>query len=71
MIDLLTYIDPGTTVLIWQILAGVFITLGVVIGIWWTKISTFVKTLWVKIFRKKQQDQVEDIKKDPSEDEEL
>ena len=50
MINLMAYIDPASTALIWQILAGVFITLGVVLGIWWTKITTFIKTVWVKIF---------------------
>ena len=53
MLNLLNYIDPASTALIWQILAGVFITLGVVFGIWWTKIKTFFKGAWVKIFGKK------------------
>lgn len=46
------YIDPASTALLWQILAGVLITFGVVLGIWWTKISTFFKSLFVKVFRK-------------------
>lgn len=53
MRDLMAYIDPATTALIWQILAGFFITMGVVLGIWWTKISTFFASVWVKIFGKK------------------
>ncbi len=46
----LLYIDPASTAIIWQVLAGIFITFGVVLSIWWTKISTFVKKLWVKMF---------------------
>ena len=56
MMNLMAYIDPASTALIWQILAGVFITLGVVLGIWWTKITTFIKTVWVKIFGGKKKD---------------
>jgi len=50
MLNLMGYIDPASTALIWQILAGVFITLGVVFSIWWRKITTFIKSIWVKIF---------------------
>lgn len=46
----LLYIDPASTAIIWQVLAGIFITFGVVLSIWWTKISTFFKKLWVKMF---------------------
>ena len=46
------YIDPASTALIWQVLAGVFISLGVVFGVFWRKITTFFKSLWVKLFRK-------------------
>ena len=53
MANILSYIDPASTALIWQILAGIFISLGVVFGIFWRKISTFFKSLWVKLFRKK------------------
>jgi hypothetical protein len=50
MTNLLGYIDPGSTALIWQILAGVFVSIGVVFSIWWRKICTFFKGIWVKIF---------------------
>lgn len=53
IINQLLYIDPASTAIIWQVLAGIFITFGVVLSIWWTKISTFVKKLWVKIFGSK------------------
>ena len=53
MLNLLGYIDPASTALIWQILAGVFITIGVVFAIWWRKITTFFKSILVKIFGKK------------------
>ncbi len=46
------YIDPASTALIWQVLAGVFISLGVVFGVFWRKITTFFKSVWVKLFRK-------------------
>lgn len=52
MNNLMCYIDPATTAIIWQIVAGVLISLSVVLGIWWTKISTFFKGLWVKWFKK-------------------
>jgi len=47
MTSLLLYIDPASTAIIWQVLAGVFITFSVVLGIWWRKISTFIKGLFV------------------------
>jgi len=52
MADMLCYIDPASTALIWQILAGIFISLGVVFGVFWRKISTFFKSIWIKLFRK-------------------
>ncbi len=53
MANTLSYIDPASTALIWQILAGIFISLGVVFGVFWRRITTFFKSLWVKLFRKK------------------
>ena len=50
MTNLMAYIDPASTALIWQILAGVLITLGVFIQAWFNKITTFFKGVWVKIF---------------------
>lgn len=57
--NLLNYIDPATTALVWQILAGVFITLGVVFVAFWRKITTFFKGLWVKVFKKKENKNIE------------
>jgi hypothetical protein len=54
MINLLGYIDPATTAIIWQVLAGVLITMGVVFGIWWRKITTFFRGVWVKVLGKKE-----------------
>ena len=53
IVNHLLYIDPASTAIIWQVLAGIFITFGVVLSIWWTKISTFFKKIWVKIFGNK------------------
>lgn len=52
--SIFAYIDPAAGALIWQILAGVVITLGVVLGIWWKKITTGIKSIWAKLFGKKQ-----------------
>lgn len=52
MTNFILYIDPASTALVWQILAGFFIAFGVVLSIWWTKISTFFKSLFIKIFGK-------------------
>ena len=57
----LCYIDPASTALIWQVLAGVFISLGVVFGVFWRKMSTFFKALWVKLFRKNKNQEVEKV----------
>ena len=69
MWNLMAYVDPATTALIWQILAGVFISLGVVFAIWWRKITTFFKSIWVKVFRRGQD--TETNKDDIEADEEL
>lgn len=42
------YIDPATTAMLTQILAGVVITLGVVFGVYRRKIIMFFKNLSVK-----------------------
>lgn len=47
------YIDPGTTAMLTQIVAGVIISLGVVFGILRTKIIMFFKNLKVKFMQKK------------------
>ena len=47
------YIDPATTSYILQIIAGVFITCGVVLGIFWTKVRTFFRNLKIKMMEKK------------------
>ena len=61
MITTLCYIDPASTALIWQVLAGIFISLGVVFGVFWRKITTFFKSLWVKLFRKNKNQDVEKV----------
>lgn len=50
MMNQMAYIDPATTALVIQIIAGLFITVGVVFGTWWTKFTTFIRGIWVKIF---------------------
>jgi len=60
--QLLNYVDPATTALIWQITAGVFISLAVVFAIWWRKITTFFKSIWVKIFRRGSREEQTEIK---------
>lgn len=62
----LCYIDPASTALIWQILAGIFISLGVVLGVFWKKITTFFKSVWVKLFRKKKNENTEQKEIDES-----
>ena len=42
------YIDPATTAMLTQIIAGVFITLGVVFGVFRRKIFMFFKNISVK-----------------------
>jgi len=42
------YIDPATTAMLTQIIAGIFITLGVTVGIFRRKIFMFFKNLSVK-----------------------
>lgn len=47
------YIDPATTAMLTQIFAGIFITLGVVFGIFRRKIIMFFKNLSVKMTKRK------------------
>ena len=47
------YIDPATTSYIVQIVAGVVISLGVVLGIYWKKISMFFMNQKVKRMKKR------------------
>ena len=65
------YIDPATTAMLTQIIAGVFITLGVVFGIFRRKIILFFKNMSVKRAKSKIERQVEkqqdEMKKDQSE----
>jgi hypothetical protein len=47
------YIDPGTTAIITQIVAGIFISLGVAFGVFRRKIFVFFKNLQVKAIQRK------------------
>ena len=47
------YIDPGTTAMLTQIIAGIAISLGVVFGVFRTRIMLFFKNLKVKFMQKK------------------
>ena len=47
------YIDPAATSYIVQVIAGVVITLGVVIGIFWKKIKLFFRDMKIKRTEKK------------------
>jgi len=47
------YIDPSTTAMITQIVAGIFISLGVAFGIFRRKIVLFFKNLSVKHVQRK------------------
>jgi uncharacterized protein YacL len=57
------YIDPGTTAIITQIVAGIFISLGVAFGVFRQKIFIFFKNLQVKAIKRKIEKQA---KKDES-----
>ena len=61
MITTLCYIDPASTALIWQVLAGIFISLSVILGVFWRKITTFFKSMWVKLFRKNKNQEEEKV----------
>ena len=47
------YVDPATTSMLVQIIAGVFISLGVAFGIFRTKIILFFNNLKMKLMQKK------------------
>jgi len=47
------YIDPATTAMLTQIVAGVFITLGVVFGVFRRKIVLFFKNISVNRTKRK------------------
>ena len=49
----LAYIDPATTAMLTQIVAGLFITLGVAFGIFRRKIFMFFKNISVKRTQRK------------------
>ena len=55
------YIDPATTAMLTQIIAGVFITLGVVFGVFRRKIILFFKNMSINRTKRKIEKQ---IKKD-------
>ena len=47
------YIDPTTTAMLTQIVAGIFISLGLALGIFRRKIVIFFKQIYVILFNKK------------------
>ena len=50
---MLAYVDPATTAMIIQIVAGVCISVGVALGIFRRKIALFFQGLKVKLTKKK------------------
>ena len=53
------YIDPATTAMLTQIIAGIFITLGVVFGVFRRKIILFFKNMSVNRAKRKIEKQTE------------
>ena len=51
--DAHAYVDPSTTAMLTQIIAGIFISLGLALGIFKQKIILFFKSLKVKALHKK------------------
>lgn len=51
--DASAYVDPTTTAMLTQIVAGIFISLGLTLGIFRRKITMFFQKLKVKLFQKK------------------
>jgi len=49
----LAYIDPTTTAMLTQIIAGIFISLGLALGIFRQKLIMFFRNLKIKIIQKK------------------
>ena len=58
------YIDPATTAMLTQIIAGIFITLGVVFGIFRRKIIMFFKNISINMTKRKIEKQTEKQNKD-------
>jgi len=56
------YIDPATTAMLTQIVAGVFITLGVIAGVYRRKISMFFKNKSVNRTKRKIEKEAEKAK---------
>ena len=54
------YIDPATTAMLTQIIAGVFITLGVVFGVFRRRIIMFFKNMSVNRTKRKIEKQAKD-----------
>jgi len=51
--DANAYVDPATTTMLTQLIAGVFISLGIAFGIFRQKVSMFFQILKEKIFQNK------------------
>ena len=48
----LAYIDPTTTAMLTQIIAGIFISLGLALGVFRQKVIMFFRKLKIKIIKK-------------------
>lgn len=55
------YLDPAATSYLIQIIAGVFIALGAVVGIFWKKIRLFFRNMRMKSLERKYSKQGQDI----------
>jgi len=62
------YIDPATTAMLVQIVAGVFITLGVVFGVFRRKILMFFKNISIKREKRKIEKQMAKNKRNDEKD---
>jgi len=49
----IAYIDPTTTAMLTQIIAGIFISLGLALGVFRQKVFMFFRSLKIKIIQKK------------------
>ena len=58
------YVDPATTAMLTQIIAGIFITAGVVFGVFRRKIIMFFKNLRIKRVKRKIEKRTAGIGKD-------
>ncbi|MCL2661736.1 MAG: hypothetical protein FWE83_00195 [Oscillospiraceae bacterium] len=63
------YIDPATTAMLTQIIAGAFITLGVVFGVFRRKIILFFKNKSVNRTKRKIEKQVKKENREPRQSE--